>query len=178
MSEAGQPVRRAPTKSDAVGTAFLAAIGAVALVMGLGYGMFGDGGQVGPGFLPSVAGAFIVVASAAELLRMYVAADRIRAAAAQERPAGDERDTFGRTANERTFAVTQVFGIVFAALLLVPVAGLLLSLAAMVLVITVWVERKPVLPAVLCTAGSLGLAYAVFVQFLGVPVPTGTLGLL
>lgn len=190
-----------PATSDVVGTAILAAIGAFALVMGFGYGFLEEGGQVGPGFLPVVTGGFILVASLAEIARMYLSHGRSggslmdfteaieeEAKAAIGQSAGSEaattdesaeqRDTFGRTSSERNWAIVKVFGILLVALLLMPWIGLLLSLTAMVLAIVLWVERKPLLPSVLTAAGAFGGAYIVFVQALGVPLPQGALGLI
>lgn len=186
-----QPRRSRPARSDIVGTALLAALGATAGVLGYGYRMFDDDGHVGAGFLPTVTGAFILVAALAEIARMYLAAppagtgsllegvDRIEQRAAQATAAAHEeqRDTFGRTARQRSRAIVAVFGILLGALLLVPVIGLLLALGAMVLAVTLGVERKPVLPAALTTVGVVAAAYLIFVVALGVPTPTGLLGL-
>lgn len=183
--------RRGPARSDVVGTGILAVVGAVALVMGLGYGFLQDDGIVGPGFLPVVTGGFILVAALAEIARMYlepagtkpaslvsVAEDAEEMARAASHQADEERDTFGRTRAERSRAIGMVFALILAALILTPLIGLLLSLTAMVLAIVLWVERKPVLPAVLATGGALLVAYLIFVQVLGVPVPQGALGLI
>ncbi|MEQ3550042.1 tripartite tricarboxylate transporter TctB family protein [Pseudonocardia nematodicida] len=189
MSEAAtvRPARERPARSDLVGTLVLAAVGAVATVMGIGYGVFDDG-QVGPGFLPTVTGAFILLASLAEIARMYLAAPRVdtggllAAAESAEKAAAEvtteERDVFGRTARQRGRAILLVFGTMLGALLLVQVIGLLLSLGVMVLAITLGVERKPLLISVLTTAGAVGAAYLIFIVGLGVPTPTGALGLI
>ena len=71
-----------------------------------------------------------------------------------------------------------IFGLMLVALILVPVLGLLLSLTAMMLVLLLVVERKPVLPSVLATVGALAFFYLAFVQGLNVPLPTGMLGLI
>lgn len=200
-SNTSKPYRKKPAKSDVVGTAILAALGAFALIMGVGYGFLEEDGQVGPGFLPVVTGGFILAASLAEIVRLYLAGgerstgslmsiaetaeEEARAAVArteQHSQSGtsgeDELDTFGRTSKQRNWAVVKIFGLLFAALLMVPVIGLLLSLTAMVLVIVLWVERKPLIPSLLSTAGAFVVAYLIFVQTLGVPVPQGMLGLI
>lgn len=195
------PARHKPATSDVVGTAILAAVGAFALVMGFGYGFLEEGGQVGPGFLPVVTGGFILVASLAEIARMYIThgqrggslmdfteeiEEEAKAAIGQtggsDTAATDEsveqRDTFGRTSSQRNRAIVKVFAILLAALLLMPWIGLLLSLTAMVLTVVLWVERKPLLPSVLTAAGAFAGAYLIFVQALGVPLPQGALGLI
>lgn len=197
--------RPKPATSDVVGTAILAAVGAAALVMGIGYGVIQEDGQVGPGFLPVFTGGFILAASLAEIARMYFAHGKrghslINVAETVEEEAkaaigqtdgtdgteaggdstedGGNVDTFGRTSTERNWAIIKVFGILLAALLMIPVIGLLLSLMGMALTIVLWVERKPLVPSLLATAGGFVAMYLIFVQFLGVPVPQGMLGLI
>ncbi|WP_035769422.1 tripartite tricarboxylate transporter TctB family protein [Arthrobacter castelli] len=200
-SKSEAPARTRPPTSDVVGTAILAAVGAFALVMGFGYGFLEEGGKVGPGFLPVVTGGFILVASLAEITRMYLThgqrggslmdftediEEEANAAIGQtadpetegSSESTQQRDTFGRTASPRNRAIVKVFGILLAALLVMPWLGLLLSLTAMVLTVVLWVERKPLLPSVLMAAGALAGAYLIFVQALGVPLPQGALGLI
>lgn len=190
--------RPRPKTSDVVGTALLGAVGLVAVVMGLGYGFLEEGGLIGPGFLPVLTGGFIAVASIAEIARLYFApkgqsglgsvADELAAeakaasAAAHEEAAeadeAEETDTFGRTAKQRSRVVPLIFAIVLGAILLSRVIGLLLALTLMVLLIIVLVEKKPIIPALATTVGALVVAYLIFVQLLGVPVPQGMLGIL
>lgn len=190
--------RPKPATSDVVGTAILAAVGAAALIMGIGYGIFEEGGQVGPGFLPVFTGGFILAASLAEIARMYFSrAQRghslldVAETVEEEAKAaighthgrdntedGGHVDTFGRTSTERNWAIVKVFGVLLVALLMTPVIGLLLSLMGMALTIVLWVERKPLVPALLATGGGFVAMYLIFVQFLGVPVPQGMLGLI
>ncbi|MGQ1798887.1 tripartite tricarboxylate transporter TctB family protein [Kocuria oceani] len=193
-SKGGGPERKKPAVPDVVGTALLGVVGAVAVFMGLGYGFMRDENQIGPGFLPVLTGAFILVASLAEVARLYFssgtrggalmdaaerAEEEAKAAARKlKEESGEEKDTFGRTSAERNRAIVKVFFALFVALLLVPVTGLLLALTAMVLVIVLWVERKPVVPSVLISLGGLAAVYLIFVQILGVPVPQGMLGLI
>ncbi|WP_026535112.1 tripartite tricarboxylate transporter TctB family protein [Arthrobacter sp. H14] len=195
VSKTTQPERKKPATSDVVGTAILGAVGAFALIMGFGYGFLEEDGQVGPGFLPVITGAFILAASLTEIARMYLAhgerstssfmglaetvEEEAKAAVGRTgEPDEEEVDTFGRTSSERNWAIVKVFALLFVALLLIPVIGLLLSLTAMVLAIVLWVERKPLLPGVLTTIGALAVAYSIFVLALGVPVPQGILGLI
>lgn len=205
------PVQRPsqPKASDVVGTGILAVVGLVALIMGLGYGFTGENDQIGPGFMPVLVGGFILVASLAEIGRLYLAAagpstaglggvaeeltaeakaqksarseaDVEKNAAAAGAPEGDgpERDTFGRTAKQRSRTVPLIFAILLAAILLTEVIGMLLSLTLMMFAIIVLVEKKPLLPAVLISGGVLAAAYLIFVQLLRVPVPQGVLGIL
>lgn len=197
------PTRPRPATADVVGTLVLAGVGVYATVVGLGYGFTGDDGRVGPGFLPVLTGAFITGASLLELARMFLArslpessymasvehleedarAAIERAHPAEERTdvrrnaAGEEVDTFGRTLSQRNWAVLHIFGIMLVALLLIPVVGLLLSMSLMTFTIFVAVEGKRWLPALLATAGAFAFFYVFFAQVLGIPLPSGMLGI-
>lgn len=188
--------RRSPKTSDVIGTSFLALLGVVALIMGLGYGVIGDNDEIGPGFLPVLTGAFIVAASLAEIGRLYFAprgqstaglggvADELSAEATKAQSAAhgqnsdNDVDTFGRTAAQRRRTVPLIFGILLASLLLIQVIGMLLSLWLMMLVLVIVVENKPLVPSLLSSLAVLGAAYLIFVQMLGVPLPQGLLGIL
>lgn len=189
--QATVPTRRRPVSGDVIGTALLAVVGVVSLVAGLGYGFARPGGVVGPGFLPVTVGAFLLLAALAEIARLYLeppaegtgilgqaASVEQQAKASTGQAQEPELDTFGRDEKQRSRAIYQVFGLMLVALLLVPYAGLLLSLTAFVLAILLWVERRPLLVSLAATGGILLTAYLVFVVFLAVPVPQGTLGLL
>ncbi|GAA2025262.1 tripartite tricarboxylate transporter TctB family protein [Pseudokineococcus marinus] len=180
-----------PTRADLVGTALLAVLGLAAAVYGWRYGFLVDG-QVGAGFLPVATGGFIAVASTAEIVRMGLqrratrADDHVRAPVGDERAAAvptgqaapdEELDVFGRTAAQRGRAIAVVFGLLGAALLLVPLIGLLLSLSLAVLVLVLVVERKGPVAAVASAAACLAFGWLVFVQVLGAPLPSGALGL-
>ncbi|MGO1568814.1 MAG: tripartite tricarboxylate transporter TctB family protein [Brachybacterium sp.] len=194
--------RALPKTSDVVGTGLLAVLGLVAVIMGLGYGFMRDDGLIGPGFLPVLTGGFVLLASLAEIGRLFLAskgqstaglggmADELSAEASAAQSAAhsateadlegadEERDTFGRTAKQRSRTVPLIFAILLAAMLLTQVIGMLLSLALMMFVIIIVVEKKPIVPALLTSAAVLGAAYVIFVQMLGVPLPQGVLGIL
>lgn len=192
--------RSAPKTSDVVGTSIIAAVGFGAVVMGLGYGVVGPDGNIGPGFMPVITGAFIVLASLADLGRLFFApegqstaglgglADELSAEAAAAQSAAraelgadagdEERDTFGRTAHQRNRTVLLIFGALLAAILMIPVVGMLLSLGLMMFAIVVGLEKKPLVPATLTTVAVVAGAYLIFVRMLGVPLPQGMLGLL
>lgn len=191
--------RSMPKTSDVVGTGVLALVGLVAVLMGLGYGFIGDNDQIGPGFMPVLTGAFILVASLAEIGRLYLGpkgdastglggvAEELSAEAAAAQAAAkddlgasaeDDLDTFGRTAKQRSRTVPLIFGIILAAVLLTQVLGMLLSLTVMMFAIVLLVEKKPLLPSLLTSVAVLGVAYLIFVVMLGVPLPQGMLGIL
>lgn len=195
---------RGPKRSDLVGTALLGVVGLVAVVMGLNYGFSQENGQVGPGFLPVMTGGFIVVASALELIRMLVAptssveggwmqaVERVESealSAVSSHGAGgstagrsqdattDGLDTFGRTHAQSRMAVVLIFGVMLAAILLIPVLGLLLSMSLMVFVLLRFIEGKGWLLSLAVSLVALAAFFLIFKQALGVPLPTGMLGL-
>ena len=191
-----------PKTSDVVGTGLLAVLGLVAVIMGLGYGFMRDDGLIGPGFMPVLTGGFILLASLAEIGRLYLApkgqsssglggvADDLSAEAAAAQTAAhagaetegegsdEERDTFGRTAKQRSRIVPLIFAFLLGAMLLTQVIGMLLSLALMMFGIVFFVEKKPLVPSLLTSGAVLGVMYWIFVQMLGVPLPQGLLGIL
>lgn len=187
------PARVRPQTSDVVGTSVLGIVGLFAAVMGIRYGVTVENGQVGPGFLPLVTGSFVLLASVAELLRMFLAPpathagsfmqvveeveDEARAAVGTADAEAAELDTFGRTAKQRARAIVLIFGILLVALLLIPVIGLLLSLTLMVFTVFVAIERKPIVTSAIISAAALAIMYLIFDLGLNVPLPTGMLGL-
>lgn len=190
--------RSLPKTSDVVGTGLLALLGLVAVIMGFGYGFIGENDQIGPGFMPVLTGGFILLASLAEIGRLYLApkgqstaglggvAEELSAEAAAAQNAAhadtgadeEERDTFGRTAKQRSRTIPLIFAILLGAILLSQLIGMLLSLGLMMLSIVLFVEKKPLVPSLLTSAAVLIAAYLIFVQMLGVPLPQGLLGIL
>ncbi|MCT1766735.1 tripartite tricarboxylate transporter TctB family protein [Brevibacterium casei] len=191
------PPRNRPEVSDVIGTAILGIVGAVAAIMGLGYGLTVEGGQVGPGMLPFLTGAFIFLASVAEIFRLFfarvgtsggrimsavedieaTAAESIDAAADAVSADGEAVDTFGRTERQRNrapFVIFLTFGI---ALALVPVLGLIIALSAAILFLLLVVEKQKWWVSALATIGAAVFVYIVFGLVLSVPLPTGMLGL-
>ncbi|MFF8895662.1 tripartite tricarboxylate transporter TctB family protein [Brevibacterium casei] len=191
------PPRNRPEVSDVIGTAILGVVGAVAAVMGVGYGLTVEGGEVGPGMLPFLTGAFIFLASVAEIFRLFfarvgtsggrimsavedieaTAADSIDAAGTASAD-GEDVDTFGRTEKQRNrapFVIFLTFGI---ALALVGVLGLIISLSAAILFLLLVVEKQKWWISALATIGAAVFVYIVFGLVLAVPLPTGLLGLI
>lgn len=194
------PPRNKPELADVVGTAILGVVGGVAAIMGFGYGLTVEGGQVGPGMLPFLTGTFIFVASSAEIFRLFFArvgtsggrimsaVEEIEAnaaesidAVAESRPddsSSDDLDTFGRTEKQRNRAPFYIFIAFGAALALIPVSGLIISLAAAILFLLLVVEKQKWWTSAATTIGAAVFVYIVFGLVLSVPMPTGMLGLI
>lgn len=191
------PPRNRPEVSDVIGTAILGIVGAVAAVMGVGYGLTVEGGEVGPGMLPFLTGAFIFLASVAEIFRLFfarvgtsggrimsavedieaTAADSIDAAGTASAD-GEDVDTFGRTERQRNRAPFVIFLTFGVALALVGVLGLIISLSAAILFLLLVVEKQKWWISALATIGAAVFVYIVFGLVLAVPLPTGLLGLI
>ncbi|WP_231444564.1 tripartite tricarboxylate transporter TctB family protein [Brevibacterium zhoupengii] len=194
------PPRNKPELADVVGTAILGVVGGVAAIMGFGYGITVEGGQVGPGMLPFLTGTFIFLASSAEIFRLFFArvgtsggrimsaVEEIEAnaaesmdAVAESRPddsSSDDLDTFGRTEKQRNRAPFYIFITFGVALALIPVIGLIISLAAAILFLLLVVEKQKWWTSAATTIGAAVFVYIVFGLVLSVPLPTGMLGLI
>src|SRR5699024_6312854 len=83
----------------------------------------------------------------------------------------EERDTFGRTAKQRSRTVPLIFAVLLGAMLLTQVIGMLLSLTLMMFAIVFFIEKKPLVPSLLTSGAVLAVAYLIFVQMLGVRCP-------
>lgn len=175
----------------AVAFGLLTAVGGYAFVMSFDYGWFNEGNRVGPGLVPAATGGLVCLISAALLVatlmrREPTGSDGLAQVAGASTDGGDglaagtegndDVDMFGRTQAERMRQLWMVAAGLLVALWLVGFVGLLPALGLFCLFASIVVERRPWLPAVAVTAASLAAAYAVFVVFLDVPLPTGYLG--
>lgn len=176
------------------GVAFglIAVVGGFAFVESFDYGWFNEGHRIGPGLLPGVLGALVLVLALALLVsglrgrtpKEHGLAEIATATTADEGVVGpddaladDEPDIFGRTAAQRFRQLQMVTVAVIVALLLVPVLGLLGSMFLFCLFVSIVVERRPWLPSVLINGLSIAAVWAVFGVFLEVPLPAGYLGI-
>ncbi|WP_433431144.1 tripartite tricarboxylate transporter TctB family protein [Nonomuraea sp. CA-141351] len=147
-------------RGEAVVWAVLVCLSVAMAAASFGYGITKDGGQVGPGFLPLVSGVALAVLSAACLLQS------VRRAA----PAPEEDDP------QRVRTLWTVFAMLLVALLLVPLTGFLVAFGLLVFAVSAFVEKQRLVPAAGVAVAATLVIYAVFVLFLGVPLPGGLLG--
>lgn len=180
-----------PVTAKAAFSAVLAVAGAAAAIVGAGYGVTQENGQIGAGFLPVVLGSALALLGAidvVQMLRRREPADQAEeltgveaeadAAAVDTVAETPDIDALGRTQRQRNRMLAIVLGMGFVALLLVPVLGLLISLGLLVVTISTVVERRGILPALLIGAIAVGVIHVVFAGLLGVPMPTGLIGLI
>lgn len=163
----------------------LAVIGIAAVLGGTGYGMFVDGGEVGPGFLPVFAGSLVALFAVLDVigrLKRVPEHDPLKEVAgtdeelAADLAAESDVDIFGRTQRQRTRMLAIVLGILVATLALVQVLGFIPAFGLMLFVIAVFVERRKWLPSLLVTVVTCVVVYLIFVTFLRVPLPEGVFG--
>jgi len=72
--------------------------------------------------------------------------------------------------------VAVIFGALAAVPLLSPLVGLVLALALFIAFLLLAVLRQPLWPSLATVAITVGLVYAIFVGWLGVPLPKGLAG--
>lgn len=172
-----------------VSFALLAVVGLVFAGTSFGYGVLLEGGRVGPGLLPLVAGGLLAVLGATQFV---VLAGRLRRARADAGPgpevrsglpdaadpvaAGDadpDRDLLGRTAKDRLRNLAVVAASIVVTIALVPLLGFLLPFGLLMLFISTVVERRRFLPSALTTLVAVAAIYVVFEILLRVPLPLG-----
>jgi len=175
---------------------------------GYGITVPGQDGEVGAGFLPVLAGCGLALFSAVEVAKDLLArrargtspqraasgapvgpglplaaADLVpttttAASSAVTGPAEEERDIFGRTAAQRKRLLLVVSGLLVLAVLAIPLVGFLISFGLLLLVLSWKVEGRGLLPSAVTTVVVVVVTRLVFVNFLGVPLPSGLLGVL
>ena len=165
----------------------LALLGIGAVIGGLSYGVIEEDGLIGPGFLPTMAGALVAIFAIGDVIGRLRAkpvmseAELILGAEAdavleEEVAAESDIDIFGRTQKQRSRMLVAVLLILIVTLLLVPLLGFIISFALMLLSIAVFVEKRKWLPALAVTAAALAVIYLIFVVLLRVPLPQGLIG--
>jgi putative tricarboxylic transport membrane protein len=179
--------RRAGIAWDAV----LGAIGLYAVVSGFGYQVLQENGEIGPGFLPAVAGGLVALFAAIDLVNKFrrtpqhdvfdddaaLIGDTAAITLRDETELVDV-DIFGRTQKQRNRMLLAVLGIIIATVALVPLLGFLISFGLMLIACAVAVERRRWLPSLIVTVVALTATYLIFVVLLRVPLPQGLLGLI
>lgn len=155
------------------------AVGLIVLYFGHNYKIRDENGLVGPGMMPFFAGLVMVVAT---LLEGIVEFRRQRQPVSPQDAGNAIADADALAANARTptetrRAVLIVFGVILATVLLTQLIGLLLALTVMVFVLVWPVEHKPWWSAAIAALLAFILGFVVFGLVLGVPLPTGLLGL-
>lgn len=157
---------RAP---DLVGAALLMVLGAVFAGGTLfRYEIFGEGGRIGPGFMPFSAGLLLVVFGAMVGMGAWMGG----------RPEVEEAISAdyetGGTGDEGSWhTVALVFGLTLVAILLIPLLGFLPSFGILIFMLVRFVEGRGFPLAAGTGVGAVIFAWLVFVFFLRIPLPGG-----
>lgn len=172
----GKGVRQAAP--DLIICGLLCVFGGYILLQSPSYGLFGANGRLGPGFLPFVAAAALLV------FTIWSAVESVRRSAAEatEAPVDRPVEADGRAAGDRAPAsgrrVAVIFGLAVLATLLTTVVGYVLAFGLMTFLVLAFVERKPLWLSALVAGASVLVGWGLFVYLLGVPLPGGYLQLL
>lgn len=158
---------------DIVGTVLLVGIGGAFAVGGAGYGIFGEGGRIGPGFMPFMTGILVAVFGAMIGLGLFIRSRRTEGDAPERYGMPGDGET--ETASEKTVAI--VFAMTLVAILVTTFAGFLPAFGLLVFALVKFIEKGSIFAAAALGVGSAAGAWFVFVFFLQIPLPTGVFGL-
>jgi hypothetical protein len=140
---------------DTLLATLFAVLGAVWIAGALGMPAW-DGFTPGPGWMPMVFGAALL------LLSLMAGVQAVLAG--------------GTPAAEPVRKPLAVAAIILAGVLGLEVAGFVPAIFLMLLALLASVERKPLLPALAVAAGTAAFLHLVFARWLSVPLPAGPLG--
>lgn len=129
--------------------------------------VFGEGGRIGPGFMPFFAGAMLVVFGAMVGIGAWMAGRRD----AREDVLDDEGGGPEAEGTQRTVAA--VFLLTLVAILLTPLIGFLPAFGLLIFALVRFVEGRGLLLAAGTGVGGVVFAWLVFVLFLKIPLPGG-----
>ena len=155
-----------------IGAGLLVALGAVFAAGSSGYGLFGSGGRIGPGFVPFATGVLLIAFGGF----IGVQTRRSGAEGASHELVEDEAqeqgaETGGEEGSNRPVAL--VFGLTLVTILLAPVIGFLVSFGLLVLALVAFVERQNFLLGLALSVVATVLTWLVFARLLQVPLPQG-----
>lgn len=177
-----------PGRTDALSGAVVACVGVYVLYESLSYGWFAEAGQMGPGFVPGVSGAFMLG------LGLIIALHGLRRGIARQgglRGGRHPTRTTEHTSTPTDSAHTEqsagnesqhlrralvVLGLVLVAIFLARWIGLLPALGSLVFVLAALIEREGVVRSAVYAITLSVAAWLVFGWFLNVPLPTGIIG--
>lgn len=185
---------------DLAGGGLLALLGVAVAVASAGYGLFGEGSRLAPGFTPFLTGTVLAVlgaAIAARALRPVPPPEHPDQPAGPQGPPGqvppghvahapvsldqvahaEEGGAAPEASGRQTRTVAAVFALSAATILLTPLLGFLLAFGLLVLVLAVAVERRGLLPSAALAVGATAAVWLLFERFLAVPLPIGVLGI-
>lgn len=169
MSDTGQEQRDSKTRRGIlIAYAVITLIGAAFFVGSFEYSLYRGENQVGPAVLPRYVSGLLV------FLGVLLVIQEVRVGSRLAGDSGIETETSSLTPKTiRKLLI--VFGVMILTLILVPLLGLLPSLVLLIPLLTIWVERMPVMTSLIVTLVAAMAAYLIFIVFLRVPMPWGAL---
>lgn len=161
---------RSPRRSVLTAYVILIMIGAAfSLGAWLSYPLLLENGQVGPGLMPTVAGAALVLVGV-----LLVRQERRTGSVLEGDGAAVDTSAEDREERKRTHRkLITVLGATVAAAALIPLLGLLPVMSLLVFSLSVFVERRPWWQALLVSIAAFAVAYLIFVVVLMTPLPFG-----
>lgn len=154
---------------DLIGSGLLVALGLTFAVGATRYGVYTEGGRLGPGFMPLAAGILLALFGA------MVGAEALLRRTPPTAPTGAE--TLAEQGRERSgYSVPLIFGLTLAAIILIPFLGFLLAFGLLVFALVVFVERFSMPVGIAMCVGAVLMAWLIFSVFLRIPLPGGALG--
>lgn len=154
---------------DLIGAVLLVALGAAfAVGAASGFPLMGEGGRIGSGFMPFVAGVLLVVFAAMAGGEVLLRRRPEGAGEVENEPGGESDEEEGSR-----YKVAVVFGLTLLAVLLIPVLGFLVSFGLLVFTLVRFVERGGWLLGAGMGVGAAVITWLVFVLFLQIPLPMG-----
>lgn len=146
----------------------LAVIGAAFFALSFQYDFSTARGTVGPAFLPRIVGGLTAV------LGLGLVVQELRTGSVLLGDSG-AAEAESKLSRPTLIKLVSVFGLMTVALLSVPLLGLILPLTLLVFVVTVFVERMPLITSIIVTISAAVVAYVLFVVILRFPIPMGIL---
>lgn len=173
MSVAETDTERAPAqlrgrKSVIVAYGVLAVLGAAFFALSFQYDFLKAGDLVGPGLLPRVAGLMLALIGVGLILQEIFVGSTLAGDSGMVLEGDD-----APLSRETAIKLVSVFGLITVSLLLTPVLGLIPSLALLVFVLTVFIEKMSVVVSTIVTVSAAVVAYLLFVILLQFPLPMG-----
>lgn len=165
---------------DLIGAGFLVVFGVAFAVGAVGYGIFGEGSRVGPGFMPLAASILLIVfGTIIGLQALLGRAPGSRTSAEYELlgESGVGIPTQPETDEETSSrSVIMAFGLTLVAILLIPLLGFLLSFGLLIFVLVTFIEREGWVRGAVLSVVAIGVTWLTFVQLLKIPLPPGIFG--
>lgn len=163
----------------------LVAFGLFMAIGSLGYGLFVHGGLVGPGFVPFVAGVLLAGCSAWAGAEVFLRARGRAPVTATESDPVDESapDESGASSPPGVHSVNTgramlVLALVAVAAILTYAIGYVAAFGVITFVMLAVLERERIWLSVVISVAAVAVAWLLFGQLLGIPLPGGALHIL